>query len=307
MSDFTAAHMGDQSGKCFIVTGANAGIGFEISRLLAARRARVVMACRAEGRALSAMQEIRAKVPDADLAFLPLDQADLASVRRAAELAAKESRIDALVNNAGVMVPPLTFTKDGFEMQFGVNHLGCFAFTSLLLPALRKSAQAHGEARVVVTASIAHKGGAIEFGNLDGSQGYDRMRFYRQSKLANLLFATELDRRLKAEGSKVKAIACHPGVAQSELTRHIPLRRLFTPLLGVVLNTAEKGAWPALQAATDPALEGGEYLGSRGIFEARGPSGPAWKSPTARDPELAKRLWDVSEQMTGVVPGLSGA
>jgi len=307
VSDFTGADLTGQSGRCFVVTGANAGIGFAIARALAAQDARVVLACRDEDRARAAMARIVADHPAADLDFLPLDQGDLASVRAAAALAAKEPRIDALINNAGVMVPPLSFTRDGFEMQFGVNHLGTFALTALILPLLEQTAATYGEARVVVTASIAHKKGRIAFDNLDGSQGYARMPFYQQSKLANLLFATELDRRLRAAASRVKAIACHPGVAQSELTRHIPLRRMFTPLLGMVLNTAEEGAWPALQAACDPALSGGEYVGSRGIFEARGPSGPAFRSTAARDPELAKRLWDVSVDMTGIDPGLPPA
>ena len=304
MTDFTAADLADQTGKCFVVTGANAGIGFAVAEALAARGARVVMACRSEERAQAAMARIRRGHSSADLAFLPLDQGDLSSIHKAAELLKGESRIDALVNNAGVMVPPLSYTADRFEMQFGVNHLGTFALTALVLPLLEKTADRHGEARVVVTASIAHKKGRIDFANLDGSKGYARMPFYQQSKLANLLFAAELDRRLRANGSKVKAIACHPGVAQSELTRHIPLRRVFTPLLGWVVNTAERGAWPALQAACDPALEGGEYVGSRGLFEARGPSGPAYRSKAARDPQLALQLWEVSEQMTGVDPGL---
>ena len=307
MTEFTGADLTDQTGKCFVVTGANAGIGFAAAQALAAKNARVVMACRSEERARAAMDRIRRVHPAADLAFLPLDQADLASVRNAAALAAAEPRIDALINNAGVMVPPLSYTKDGFEMQFGVNHLGTFALTALMLPMLEKTAADHGEARVVVTASIAHKKGRIGFDNLDGSQGYARMPFYQQSKLANLLFAAELDRRLRAQDSRVKAIACHPGVAQSELTRHIPLRRVFTPLMGRVVNTAEQGAWPALQAACDPALQGGEYLGSRGLFEARGPSGPAFRSKAARDPELARRLWDVSVRMTGVDPELPPA
>ena len=307
MNDFTGSDLTDQTGKCFVVTGANAGIGFAAAQALAAKNARVVMACRSEDRARAAMERIRRGHPAADLAFMPLDQADLASVRRAAELAAAEPRIDALINNAGVMVPPLSYTRDGFEMQFGVNHLGTFALTALMLPLLEKTAADHGEARVVVTASIAHKKGWIDFANLDGSRGYARMPFNQQSKLANLLFAAELDRRLRAQDSRVKAIACHPGVAQSELTRHIPLRRVFTPLMGWVVNTAEQGAWPALQAACDPALRGGEYVGSRGLFEARGPSGPAFRSKAARDPELARRLWDVSVRMTGVDPELPPA
>lgn len=246
------------------------------------------------------MRRIATEVSGADLAFLPLDQADLASVRAAADLAAKEPRIDVLLNNAGVMIPPLSRTAQGFELQFGVNHLGTFALTGLLLP---KLAETPGS-RVVVTSSIAHKRGRIDFENLDAAKGYTRMDFYAQSKLANALFVLELDKRLRAVGSTVAVLGCHPGVAASELMRHVPFGGLFAPLMGLMLNSAEQGAWPALQAASDPQAVSGSYWGSQGFREMRGASGPALREPNALDAEVARRLWDVSVELTGVNPDL---
>jgi NAD(P)-dependent dehydrogenase (short-subunit alcohol dehydrogenase family) len=303
MTGFTAADVLAQQGKTMIVTGANTGIGFEVASVLASRGARVVLACRNQTKAEEAMARIGAAVKGADLAFLPLDQADLASVRAAAELLGKEQRVDALINNAGVMIPPLTRTEQGFELQFGVNHLGTFALTGLLLP---KLAETPGS-RVVVTSSIAHRQGKIDFDNIDAVRGYNRMGFYAQSKLANLIYAIELDRRLRAAGSPVIAVGCHPGVAASELSRHIPFGGVFAPLIGLVLNSAAQGAWPALQAATDPAVQGGDYYGSQGMDEMRGPSGAAKRGRHALDPAVGRQLWDVSVELTGIDPGLSPA
>lgn len=297
---FTAADVPDQSGKTIIVTGANTGIGFEAAKVLAAQGARVLLACRSQAKAEAAMATIRQAVPGADLAFLPLDQADLASVRAAAEIAATEPRIDVLLNNAGIMFPPLQRTAQGFELQFGVNHLATFALTALLLP---KLAETPGS-RVVVTASLAHNRGNIAWDDLNAEKSYSRSQRYADSKLANLLFVRELDRRLRAAGSPVTAIACHPGVAKTELGRHTgPFRFLFEPV-GWFLNTATMGAWPALQAVTDPAAKPGGYYGSQGWREMRGVSGEASRTAMAQDPELARRLWDVSVEMTGIDPGI---
>jgi NAD(P)-dependent dehydrogenase (short-subunit alcohol dehydrogenase family) len=299
MTGFTEADIPDQSGKCFLVTGANTGIGFEVARALAAKRARVLIGCRDAGKAAAAI----ARIGGGDVAHLPLDLADLASARQAAELAAKEPRLDGLINNAGVMFPPLTRTAQGFEQQWGVNHLGHFALAALLLP---KLAETPG-ARVVVTASLAHKRGNIQWDDLGAERGYDRMARYSDSKLANMLHFAELDRRLRAAGSPVIALGCHPGIAATELMRHAGPFRVFTPLFGLFLNTAAQGAWPALQAACDPAAKGGDYFGPTGMGEMKGPSGPAQASAAARDPALARRLWDVSVEMTGVDPGLAPA
>ena len=300
MSGFTERDVPDQSGKCFIVTGANAGIGFEASRVLAARGARVLLACRDRAKAEAAMTRIAQATPRADMAFLPLDQADLASVRAAAERAAKEPRIDVLVNNAGVMYPPLTRTKQGFELQFGVNHLGCFALTTLLLP---KLAATFG-ARVVVTGSLAHRRGRIAWDDLNAEKSYDRSQRYADSKLANMLFFFELDRRLRAVGLPATAVGCHPGIAATDLGRHMGPLQLLVPVVGMALNTAAMGAWPTLQAATTTGTPGG-YYGPIGLGEMRGPSGQASRTSQAQDRELARRLWDVSVAMTGIDPGLA--
>ena len=303
MSGFTDRDVADQSGKCFIVTGANTGLGFEAARVLAAKGSRVLLACRSQDKAEAAMAQIGRETSGADLAFLPLDQADIASVRTAAELADKEPRLDVLLNNAGVMFPPLTRTVQGFELQFGVNHLGCFALTSLLLPKLAKTAGS----RVVITASLAHSGGNLVWDDLGAEKSYNRTKRYSDSKLANLLFLFELDRRLRAASSPVTALACHPGVAATELMRHAGPFRIATPLFGLLLNTAAKGAWPALQAACAPDVEPGDYYGPQGLGEMRGPSGKAWRTRMARNPDLARRLWDVSARMTGIDPGLPPA
>ncbi len=299
---FTEADVPDQTGKCFVVTGANTGLGFEASRVLAARRARVIMACRDNDKAAAAIARIRQLTPSAELVSLPYDQGDLDSIRTAADSLAKEPRIDALINNAGVMTPPLMRTKQGFELQFGVNHLGCFALTALLLPTL---AETKG-ARVVVTSSLAHRGAAIEWGDLNAEKSYDRMRRYAASKLGNALFFFELDRRLRAAGSPTTAVGCHPGMAATELGRYTGSLQLLLPLARLVLNSAAKGAWPTLEAATGPVMPGG-YYGPIGVGEMRGVSGKASRSAQAQDRELARRLWDVSVAMTGIDPGLAPA
>jgi NAD(P)-dependent dehydrogenase (short-subunit alcohol dehydrogenase family) len=300
MSGFQARDVPDQSGRTFIVTGANTGIGREIANILASRGGRVLLACRSEDKANAAMRLIERATKGADVAFLPLDLADLDSVRAAADIAAREPRLDVLVNNAGVMFPPLEHTKQGFELQFGVNHLGPFALTGLLLPKLAE----HEGARVVVTSSLAHRRGVIEWDDLKAEQSYKRGQRYSDSKFANMLHFAELDRRLRAAGSPVTAVGCHPGVAGTDLMRHSGPFRIFTPLLGMILNTAAQGAWPALQAATDPDIVPGEYYGPQQMGEARGPSGIATRTDAARDAEMAARLWDLSVQLTGVDPAL---
>jgi NAD(P)-dependent dehydrogenase (short-subunit alcohol dehydrogenase family) len=300
---FTEADVPNQSGKCFIVTGANAGVGFEASRVLAARGARVLLGCREQVKAEAAIARIRRITPKADLAWLPLDLADLDSVAAAAGIAAKEPRIDALINNAGVMNPPLMRTRQGFELQFGVNHLGTFALTSLLLP---KLAETLGS-RAVVTSSISHLKGKIDWDDLNAEKSYSKGDRYGGSKLANALFFFELDRRLRAARSPITAVGCHPGVASTSLGRHMgPAAQWAGPIVGLLLNSADKGAWPALQAATGQVKPGG-YYGPTGFGGIRGVSGEAKRAPHAQDPVLAKRLWDVSIAMTGIDPGLSPA
>ena len=294
---FKAKDVAAQAGKCFLVTGANTGLGFETSKVLAAKGARVLMACRNEDKARKAMERIRMAVPGANLSYVHLDQADIGSVHDCAHrVIADEPRLDVLVNNAGVMFPPLQRTAQGHELQFGVNHLAPFALTGLLLP---KLAETTGS-RVVITSSLAHKGGNIDWDDLDAHKSYKRTQRYSDSKLMNLLHLLELDRRLKAAGSTVTACACHPGFAKTDLDRHSGFFRVFFPLAGVIFNSAAQGAWPTLQAATAPDAVPGEFYGPQRLGGASGPSGISKRTDMARDPELAQRLWTISEQMTGV-------
>jgi len=302
---FTADDVTDQSGKTFLVTGANTGLGFEAAKVLAARGGRVLLGCRSEDKAHAAMSKISADVAGADLRFIPLDQGDLASVEAAAGLVEEEDRLDVLINNAGIMMPPLQYTTDGFESQFGVNHLGTFALTSHLLAKLAETGAEHGETRVVVTSSIAHKPGKIDFDDLAAEQRYDAQTRYQQSKLANLLFMYELDRRLQAAGSPTIAVACHPGIASTELARHLPKFLTFAmPLVSLVFNSPSQGAWPTLMAATSNDIERGDYTGPSRLGETGGAAEKVDSTDRARDPELASRLWDMSVEMTGVDPAI---
>lgn len=296
---FTEANVPDQSGKCFIVTGANTGIGYEITRVLAKRGARVLLACRDEMKALEAIVSIRRLTPRPNLEFLPVDFADITSIKAAADRIHRESRVDALINNAGVMTPPLMHTKQGFELQFGVNHLGCFALTALLLPKLGSTPGA----RIVTTSSVAHKGAQIDWDDLNAEKSYNRMKRYAASKLANALFFFELDRRLRGVGSSVTAVGCHPGMASTNLGRYMGALQILNPIVGLLLNSAEKGAWPALQAATGVVKPGG-YYGPVGFGGVRGVSGESTRSAIAQDPILSRQLWEQSVKMTGIDPGL---
>ncbi|MEL7686304.1 oxidoreductase [Citromicrobium bathyomarinum] len=301
MKGFTFDDIPGQTGRTALVTGANTGIGYYIAEMLADRGARVLMGCRDLTKAEAARKDMLKAVPGAQIELVELDLADMASVRKAAE---GIDTLDLLVNNAGIMWVPHEISTGGAEKHFAVNHLGHFALTSLLLPALAK-----GKApRVVTQSSIAHRPASIQFDNLAGEHDYARQKFYGQSKLANLMFALELDRRLRAKGSPIASIACHPGVAKTELTRQVGWAKLVMPIAATLLNTAKQGALPALQAATDPAAQGGDYYGPYGFMEATGAtSGRAVATATARDPLLAARLWEISKDMTGIDPGLPPA
>jgi len=301
MPGFTADDVPDLSGKTFVVTGANTGLGFEASRVLAAKGGEVVLACRSEDRARAAMARIEEETPGARLDFAELDQADLESVKRAAERLCKREKIDVLVNNAGVMMPPLSRTAQGYELQFGVNHLGTFALTSLLLPKMAQD----GGGRIVVTSSIAHRSGEAIWSDPKAQENYSRIQRYYDSKLANALFFVELDRRLRASKSPVMAVGCHPGIASTELGRNFGLAKFAMPLVGRVLNSAEQGAWPTLHAATGPEAASGDYYGPSGLREWSGPSGKAWLTRLARDPGAGEWLWTRSIELTGVDPALA--
>jgi NAD(P)-dependent dehydrogenase (short-subunit alcohol dehydrogenase family) len=296
---WTEANVPDQAGRTAVVTGANSGIGFEAARVLAARGARVILACRDMARAKEAADRIGAVAPGADVGVVRLDLASLASAREAAdELRSACTRIDLLVNNAGVMMPPYGVTADGFELQFGVNHLGHFALTGLLLDRL---AGVPG-ARVVTVSSINHRQGRVNFDDLQSRRGYRRDAGYGQSKLANLMFTYELQRRLAAAGERAIAVAAHPGLSATRLPRYLsPVSRTFFVLVErPFAQSAAMGALPTLRAAADPAVRGGEYYGPAGPGEIRGFPRLVSSSEAARDEAAQKRLWQESERLTGV-------
>ena len=301
MKGFTDADVPALNDQVFLVTGANTGIGLETARVLAERGARVLLGCRSAEKANAAIESIQDATPDAAVEHVPLDLGDLDSVREASALVGKESQLNGLINNAGIMMPPLEYTEQGFESQFGVNHLGPFALTGLLLPLL----MATDDARVVNTSSVAHRGGNIHFSDINAERGYNRARRYGQSKLANLLYSMELQRRLEAAGSSVISVGCHPGIADTELARHMPgLSRLTAPLVSRFFNNSLEGAWPTLMAATSSEVVGGDYIGPIKRGETAGPAGKAHANRRSRDPELAARLWELSIEMTGVDPGI---
>lgn len=292
---WTAEHVPDQTGRTIVVTGANTGIGFEAAKVLAERGATVVLACRSMDKAASAAS----RMSGGTVLVQQLDLSSLASVRSAAEaLRSAHPRVDVLVNNAGVMWTRRATTADGFELQLGTNHLGHFAFTGLVLDSLLG---VEGS-RVVTVSSVGHRTGRIDFDDLQSEKRYGRHAAYARSKLANLLFTYELQRRLAAAGSSTIAVAAHPGAADTELTRHAwaPLRALNAMFGRLVTQSAAMGALPTLRAATDPDVKGGEYYGPGGIAEARGHPQRVSSSSRSHDQDAQHRLWQVSEKLTGV-------
>lgn len=300
MSKWTAAQIPDQSGRVAIVTGANSGLGLASARELARHGATVVLACRDTAKGERAQSAIESDARAAKLELVALDLADLASVESFADgFRSVHDGLDLLINNAGVMAPPRRETKDGFELQLGTNYLGHFALTARLIGAM----QGRPGARVVSVSSNGHKLGHINFDDLQGERRYFRWTAYAQSKLADLLFALELDRRLRAAGSDITSVGAHPGYAATNLQTAAPplIDRLIGQLGNVlVAQSAEAGALPLLYAATEPGLEGGVYVGPDGVGEFRGHPHLATPSSAARDEQVAKRLWAVSEELTGV-------
>jgi NAD(P)-dependent dehydrogenase (short-subunit alcohol dehydrogenase family) len=306
MSDWSADQISDQSSKTILITGANSGLGLISARELARAGATVILTARSQAKLAEAEAEIRERVPDAKLDPRELDLADLASVGGLAEsVAADHERLDLLMNNAGVMMPPRSETADGFELQFGTNHLGHFALTGLLLGQLGGD-----DPRVVTVTSLEHRPGRIDFDDLGWEHGYNPRSAYQRSKLANAAFGIELDRRLRAAGSPVKSVLAHPGYSATNLQSTGPtgwMEQILKVGNALFAQSAEDGALPQLYAAAAPGVEGGEFYGPDGFREARGAPTLVQATSRARDPELGRRLWEVSEELTGVSYGLAPA
>jgi NAD(P)-dependent dehydrogenase (short-subunit alcohol dehydrogenase family) len=305
-----AADIPSLAGKRILITGANSGIGYHAALKLARKGAQVMLACRDRQRGEAALARLDADSPSAHTELVIFDLASLASVRDFAEQElAKRRPIHILINNAGVMAPPKRLeTTDGFELQFGTNVVGHFALTALLMPALELAAASGERPRVVTIASIAHKRGELNFDDLQSTKSYGPMRAYQQSKLANLMFAFELDSRLRAASSRVMSVAAHPGVANTNLFQawdYSPVekaaRNLIGHAIGIALNSDAEGALPTLYAATASAAEDGGYYGPQGFQEMRGDDvGRARIAPQALNTTTAAHLWRVCEELTGL-------
>lgn len=297
---FTADTVSRQDGRTFVITGANTGLGFHNALDIAAKGAKVVLACRTESRAEEAMQRIADDVRDADLEFVQVDLSSLDSVRTAAaEVRRRHPTLDVLINNAGVMMTPYTRTADGFEGQMASNHWGHFLWTMSLIDLLHDTPAS----RVVSLSSLAHRQAArIRFDDIHWERSYSAMGAYRQSKLACLLFALELDRRLRSAGSSVVSTASHPGVSETELGRSLPkvltLMTRYT-VAPFFTHSPAKASLPTLMAAVDPNVSGGEYFGPSGVGELRGRPDRAEIHHRARNERTAERLWDLSVELTG--------
>lgn len=308
MSSWTLHDMPDLSGTTAVVTGANSGLGAVTALTLARSGARTVLACRSHEKGQRALEAVLRAAPRADARLVDLDLADLSSVERAAEVITKEvgGRLDLLVNNAGVMAIPQLRTADGFEMQFGTNHLGHFALTQRLLPVLG----VEGPARVVTVSSIGHRIGRIALDDLNSRRGYSRWGAYGQSKLANLLFTAELDRRARASGRDLLALAAHPGLSSTELGQRGPLLSghpwlaRLERLSRCYTQPASAGALPTLYAATLADAPGGGFYGPGRLAETRGAPAPARRSARAEDVDTARALWEESARLTDLDPDL---
>ena len=284
----------DQSGRVAVITGANSGIGFETARVLAAKGATVIMACRNLDKAHPKADEIREQYPGAKVEVMHLDLDDLESVRTFAEaFKAKHERLDLLINNAGIMIPPYGKTAQGFETQFGVNHLGHFALTGALLDRILDTEGS----RIVNVSSMAHYFGKIDFSDLSSENAYNAQAAYGQSKLANLLFTYELQRRLDRAGEKALVVAAHPGWTETNLQKHSSAVMFLNKFFA---QDAQMGALPTLYAATESDVRGAEYYGPSGFLEMNGPPKKVKSNKRSHDENTAERLWNVSEDLTGV-------
>jgi NAD(P)-dependent dehydrogenase (short-subunit alcohol dehydrogenase family) len=308
MSDWTTDDIPDQTGKVILITGANSGIGYEAAKALADKGAHVVLACRSRTKAAAAVAQIEAESPSGSTEILEMDLADLDSVKAAADaFLTGHDRLDALVNNAGLMAIPKKLTEQGIEMQLGVNHLGHFALTGHLLDVLAASGTEDDPARVVSISSQAHRTGKIDVDNLDAGESYNPWRAYGQSKLANLLFMRELEERCDDRDLPIMSVAAHPGASNTELGDE-SAGDMMTRLLGLVrpilikfgTQSAAMGALPTLRAVTDPDADGGDYFGPDGFQEFKGHPVKVDMNKRAKDDDLAEQLWDVSTELSGV-------
>jgi NAD(P)-dependent dehydrogenase (short-subunit alcohol dehydrogenase family) len=298
MSKWTTADIPDQTGRTAVITGANTGLGYETAAALAAKGAHVVLAVRNLDKGKAAADLITRAAPDASVVLQELNLTSLESVRAAADqLKSNYDAIDLLINNAGVMMTPKSTTKDGFELQFGTNHLGHFALTGLLLDRVL----AAPGSRIVTVSSVGHRFvRGIRFDDLQWERDYGRIRAYGQSKLANLMFTYELQRRL--QGTNTIAGAAHPGGSNTELARNLPVAmRGLTTMLAPLMQGPEMGALPTLRAATDPSVLGGQYYGPDGFGEQRGYPKVVASSEASHDVAAQNRLWAVSEELTSAV------
>lgn len=299
--NWTKADIPNLENKLAIVTGGSSGIGFETAKGLASKGAKVILAVRNLNKGEIARKSIIEEFPFADVELMQLDLSDLRSIKEFADkFLEKHEHLDLLINNAGVFCPPHKFTKDGFELQFGTNYLGHFALTGQILRVLL----ATSESRVVNISSIATRSGKIYFDNLDGKKGYHRMKYYRQSKLANLLFAVELNNRLKKAGASTISLACHPGVTVTNLASMGSGKKssfLVRMIFKMVGQPTEMGALPTLFAAIEPSLKGGEYIGPDGKVNKKGCPAISDEVNILFNKDVAQRLWDVSEKLTGIV------
>ncbi len=291
---WTTDNIPDLTGKIAIVTGANSGIGYETALVLAQKSATLVMACRNLDKANQAAEQIRATNPAGTVDTMQLDLGDLDSVKAfASAFLETYDRLDLLINNAGIMVPPYGKTAQGFETQFGVNHLGHFTLTGLLLERLLQTPQA----RVITVSSIAHRFGQIDFDDLNWENGYKPNPAYGQSKLANLLFTYELQRKLAAAGKDTISVAAHPGWTETNLQQHSGFARFLNPFFA---QNTSMGALPTLMAATDSSVNGGEYFGPSGFLEMNGYPKKVPSTDRSHDQAVADKLWRVSEELTGI-------
>ena len=300
MERWTADRIADQTGRTFIVTGANSGLGFETARQLAAHGARVVLTARSESKGADAVGRIRTAHPGAIVEYRLLDLSDLTSVRRFANAILDDGfAVDVLVNNAGVMMPPRRLTAQGFESQFATNHLGHFALSGLLFETITRGR----DPRIVTVSSTMHKRGSINFDDLTGERSYSPTAFYCQSKFANVLFGLELDRRLRATGNPTRSILAHPGYSATNLQTSGPTglsRQMMRIGNRLLAQRVEMGALNQLYAAVDPSAQSGKFYGPDGFGENRGYPTEVQPIESAKNEDTARRLWTLSEELTGV-------